>query len=58
MSLIHYIVCPFLSTIGLQQGVRVFENVVVIAFQSIFYSEMHKNNIFFIFKKLFLISIY
>jgi hypothetical protein len=51
MSLIHYIVCPFLSTIGLHQGVRVFENAVVIAFQSIFYSEMHK--IIFFQKKIY-----
>jgi hypothetical protein len=30
--------------------------VVAIAFQSAFYLEMHQNNIFFILKKLFLIS--
>ena len=33
-----------------------FENVVVVAFQSFFYSEKYTNNIFFIFKKLFLIK--
>ena len=31
-------------------------SVVVVTFQSIFYLEMHQNNIFFILKKLFLIS--
>jgi hypothetical protein len=31
-------------------------SVVAIAFQSAFYLEMHQNNIFFILKKLFLIS--
>jgi hypothetical protein len=31
-------------------------SVVAVAFQSVFYLEMHQNNIFFIFKKLFLIS--
>jgi len=31
-------------------------NIVAVAFQSAFYLEMHQNNIFFIFKKLFLIS--
>jgi hypothetical protein len=35
---------------------RVFESVVVIAFQSVFYLEKYTNNIFFIFKKLFLRS--
>jgi hypothetical protein len=30
--------------------------MVAIAFQSVFYSEKHQNNIFFIFLKLFLIS--
>jgi hypothetical protein len=35
----------------------VFENMVAIAFQNDFHSEMHQNNIYiFIFKKLFLIS--
>jgi hypothetical protein len=29
--------------------------VIVVAFQSFFYSEKYQNNIFFIFKKLFLI---
>jgi hypothetical protein len=33
----------------------VFGKVVVLAFQNVFHSEMHQNNIFFIFKKLFLI---
>jgi len=28
--------------------------VVAVAFQSVFYAEMHQNYIFFIFKKLFL----
>jgi len=32
----------------------VFESVVAVVFQNIFYSEKHQNNIFFIFKKLFL----
>jgi hypothetical protein len=32
-----------------------FRSVVEIIFQSIFYLEMHQNNIFFIFKILFLI---
>jgi hypothetical protein len=32
------------------------ESVVAVTFQSVFYLEMHQNNIFFIFKKLFLIS--
>jgi len=32
-------------------------NIVAIAFQSVFYLEMHQNNILFLFlKKLFLIS--
>jgi hypothetical protein len=30
--------------------------VIVVAYQITFYLEMHQNNIFFIFKKLFLIS--
>jgi len=30
--------------------------VVAVAFQSVFYLKMHQNNIFFILKKLFLIS--
>jgi hypothetical protein len=30
--------------------------VIAIAFQSVFHAEMHQNNIFFIFKKLFLRS--
>ena len=30
--------------------------MVAVAFQSVFYLEMHQNNIFFILKKLFLIS--
>jgi hypothetical protein len=34
------------------------ESVVAVAFQSIFYLEMHQNNIFFILKKLFLKSAY
>jgi hypothetical protein len=32
--------------------------MVAVAFQSAFYLEMHQNNFFFIFKKLFLISTY
>jgi hypothetical protein len=36
----------------------VFENVVVVAFQSVFYLKMHQNNIFFNFKKLLLTSTY
>ena len=35
---------------------RVFENVVVVVFLSVFSSKMHQDNIFFIFKKLFLTS--
>jgi hypothetical protein len=34
----------------------VFGSVVAVAFQSVFHSEMYQNNIFFIFKKLFLAS--
>jgi len=34
----------------------VFESVVAVTFQSAFNLEMHQNNIFIIFKKLFLIS--
>ena len=37
---------------------RVFDSVVAVAFQSTFRSEIHQNNIFFIFKKLFLISVH
>ena len=33
-----------------------FESVIAVAFQSVFYSEIYQNNIFFIFKKLFLTS--
>jgi len=33
-----------------------FDSVVAVVFQNMFYSEMYQNNIFFIFKKLFLIS--
>jgi Na+/proline symporter len=33
-------------------------SVVEVAFQSVFYLEMHQNNIFFIFLKLFLILVY
>jgi len=36
----------------------VFRNVVAVAFQSAFYIEMHQNNIFFILKKLFFISVH
>jgi len=32
----------------------VFEIIVEVAFKNIFYLEIHKNNIFFIFKNLFL----
>jgi hypothetical protein len=35
-----------------------FESVVVIDFQNIFLTEMHQNDIFIIFKKLFLRSAY
>jgi len=34
----------------------VFGSVVAVVFQNIFHSKMYQNNIFFIFKKLFLIS--
>jgi hypothetical protein len=33
-----------------------FGSVVMVAFQSAFYSEMYQNNIFIFLKKLFLIS--
>jgi hypothetical protein len=33
-----------------------FGSVVVIVFQSVFHAEIHQNDIFFIFKKLFLRS--
>jgi hypothetical protein len=33
-----------------------FENVVAVAFQSVFHLEMYQNNIFFILKKSFLTS--
>jgi hypothetical protein len=33
-----------------------FESVVVVAFQSVFHAELHQNDVFFIFKKLFLRS--
>ena len=33
-----------------------FRSMVVITFQSVFYLEIYQDNIFFIFKKLFLIS--
>jgi hypothetical protein len=36
----------------------VFESVVAVVFQNIVYSEKYQNNIFFILKKLFLISAY
>jgi len=36
----------------------VFESVVAVVFQSFFCSKIHQNNIFFIFKKLFLILAY
>jgi hypothetical protein len=36
----------------------VFVSVVAVAFQSAFHSKIHQNNIFFIFKKLFLTSVY
>jgi hypothetical protein len=36
----------------------VFRSVVAVAFQNTFHSETHQNNIFFIFKKLFLILIH
>jgi hypothetical protein len=32
--------------------------MVVIVFQSVFYSEMHQNNTFFIFKNAFLLLVY
>jgi len=31
-----------------------FGNVIAVAFQSVFYSEMHQNNIFLFFKNYFL----
>jgi hypothetical protein len=34
----------------------VFESVVVVAFQSVFHSEMHQNNIFYFKKIIFNIS--
>ena len=36
----------------------VFGSTVAVAFQSVFYSEMYRNNIFFIFLKLFLTLAY
>ena len=35
-----------------------FDSIVVVVFQITFHAEMHVNDIFFIFKKLFLISVY
>jgi len=35
-----------------------FESVVVVAFQNTFHVKIHQNNIFFIFKKLFLRLVY
>jgi hypothetical protein len=36
---------------------KIFDgSMVVVVFQSVFYLEIHQNNIFFIFKKLILIS--
>jgi hypothetical protein len=35
-----------------------FESVVAIVFQNVFHTEMHQNNFYFIFKKLFLKSVY
>ena len=35
-----------------------FGSMVAVAFQSVFHSEIYQNNIFFIFKKLFLIWAY
>jgi hypothetical protein len=35
-----------------------FFSVVVVVFQSVFHAEMHQNNIFKIFKKLFLKSVH
>jgi mannose/fructose/N-acetylgalactosamine-specific phosphotransferase system component IID len=35
-----------------------FGSVVMVVFQSIFHAEMHQNNVFFIFLKLFLRSVY
>ena len=46
-----------MDTVDLE-GVYKCGSVVVIAFQSSFRSEMYQNNIFFIFKKLFLILAY
>jgi hypothetical protein len=34
----------------------VFDSVVAVAFQIVFYVKIHANNIFFIFKKIFLTS--
>jgi hypothetical protein len=36
----------------------VFGNIIVVVFQSVFYSKMLQNNNIFIFKKLFLTSTY
>jgi len=46
--------CSCCASLLLLTGV--FESVVVIVFQSAFYLEKYTNNIFFIFKKLFLRS--
>jgi hypothetical protein len=35
---------------------KVFRNIVAVAFQNTFHLKIHQNNIFFILKKLFLIS--
>jgi hypothetical protein len=35
-----------------------FWSVIAVVFLSVFYAEMHQNNIFFIFKKIFLKSAY
>jgi len=35
-----------------------FESVVAVAFQNTFHVKIHQNNIFFIFKKLFLRLVY
>jgi len=37
---------------------KMFGSVVVVVFQIIFYAEMQANDIFFIFKKLFLTSVH
>jgi hypothetical protein len=44
---------PFLIEVGIQVY-RVFDSVAAVIFQSVCYLEIYLNNIFLIFKKLFL----